>query len=819
MKRIFTTCISALLIISQANGQQPSTGFVSGTVTEASGVPVPFASVTVLKASDSSLVRGDDCSQDGKFRISGLAQGKYILAASELGFLRALSNPFEVSASHQGATGVVLVLKDKAQVLHGVSVSALKPLIEHQIDKIVVNVEGSIVSAGSTAYEILQKSPGVTIDNNDVISLDGKSGVTIMIDGKPTYLSQQQLTNVLKSMNSSTISKIELMNHPSAKYDAAGTAGIINIITKKSKMTGWNGSLNAGITQGIHERQNLGANLNYRNGKFNFYGNYDFSHQIWSNNNYITRNFYDGPAGTLSSRFEQTSKMAFPNFNHDFKAGVDYFLSQNQTLGVMVSGTFNPSSSFNSTGSNLLSPGGALQSIALTDNSSTGQWSNLTYDMNYQGKFDTVGNELDVDVAHSIFDNRTMQDFLTDTYDSTGTLEKGPGLLNPNIRKGSLPSLIGINTIKLDFTHPMKGNAKLEFGIKSSLVSSDNNVQYFYLNNGVWMYDSATNHFKYTENINAGYLNFTKQFSHGFSIQLGLRGEQTVSRGQQFTTDSIVNRNYFQLFPSIFLNQALDKNNTLTLSYSRRVDRPDYQDLNPFRYYLDPYTYQVGNPFLQPQLTNSIELGHSYKGILNTTINFSRTTNVMTDVLNQIDSAKITYQTRDNLASLTSVTASLSANIAVTPWWMTNDYISAYYNDYKGVYLGGNLNYARISWNFNSTNTFTLPRHYALELSGYYNGPMVEGFLIGLPQYQVSMGIQKSIWNQKGTLKLNINDVFNTNHFMGYVKYQNIDVTINSHYDSRRVSVSFSYNFSKGASSPNRNHSSSIEEEQDRIKH
>src|SRR5690606_3658024 len=227
---------------------------------------------------------------------------------------------------------------------------------------------------------------------------------------------------------------------------------------------------------------------------------------------------------------------------------------------------------------------------------------------------------------------------------------------------------------------------------------------------------------------NAGYINLSKEFK-GFSVQLGLRGEQTITEGHQITTDSLVKRNYFQLFPSIFLRKELSKDHQLQLSYSRRVQRPDYESLNPFRYYLDPYTYEEGNPYLQPQTTHSFELSHGFRGSLTTTLNFSHTNDVMTEVARQIDSTNTTFVTRENLSVQNNYGLSITAPVSVTSWWMSNNYFNVYYNLYKGEYLGGRLDAGLASFNFNSQNTFTLKNGFSFELSGFYNSRAVYGML------------------------------------------------------------------------------------------
>lgn len=797
-----------------AQGQSGETT-ITGRVEDDKKEPVPFATVTLLKAADSSLVKG--AVTDGEGRYSFSAQpGKYLVSASSLGMGRAYCPSFQVTAGESAVPVPVLRLKAGAQALRAVSVTAAKPFIVHEADKTVVNVENSIVSAGSTAWEILQKSPGVSVDNGDnTVRLEGKTGVVIYIDGRPSHLSKDQLADVLKNMNASGIARIEIMTQPSSKFDAAGNAGIINIVTKKSKQEGFNGSVTAGYTQGRYGRQNGGTDLNYRNGRFNVYGNYDFTHAVWWNSNYITRNFHDGPGKTITTRTEQRSSHHTPAFSHDFKAGLDFFLDKKSTIGFMMNGNINNSSAKRGNTTWFKNPDGSLQSTSLTRTLDTGRWTNYTYELNYQGKYDSLGRELDVDVAYSRFDNSSIQHYRTDTYSPEGT-----PMPYPNIRRGSIPSLIDIRTAKIDYTLPLKHKTMLEFGAKYSLVTSDNNVRYDKWGNqtGDWLPDSATNHFIYRENINAAYITYKRQFEKGWGLQLGLRGEQTVSKGHQVTNDSTVKRNYFQLFPTAYLNKKLDKNNTLNVSYSRRIDRPDYQSLNPFRYYLDPYTYEEGNPFLQPQLTNSLKFAWSYKSLFSVELSGSQTSDVMSQVLKQDDSAKITYQTDENLSRMQNAGLYLTASVPVTSWWMSNDFVNVFYNKYEGEFLGKQLNVGTAAWNFNSTNTFTLPKGFTLELSGYYQSRALWSIFTVAARGGVSFGVDKSLFHKKADLKLNINDIFHTERGFASVRYQNLDITSLNHWDSRRVSMTFTYRFRQGNVKAEHHHQSAIEEEQNRIK-
>lgn len=794
------------------DGGALNAGIVTGKVIEPGGKPVEFANISLLKAADSSLVKGSVSDSTGTFLLEQVPAGTYQIKAGFIGYKTVFSTTFDIKDGQTVNMGSLEMTPDAAQ-LATVTVTGQKPLIEQKLDRTVLNVENSILAQGNTALEVLEKAPGVMVDNDGNISLRGKQGVLVMIDGKPTYLSQQQLSTMLRSMSSNNIARVEVITNPSAKYEAAGNSGIINIVLKKNRDTGFNGSVNAAFSQGKKYRADGGVNLNYRNKKLNIFGNYSHGRRVGDRRLNLLRNFFLSGSDIVDRSFRQQSDMEMPSHNNSIKGGIDYYLDEKNTIGVMVNGNIGKWESENPTLTRIVNPDESLRSGSQSLNTVSNTWNSLTYNLNYQHTFDSTGKELTSDFDYSRSDYNSDQHFHTDFFDAAG---EPAG--TASVRRGALPSLTDIYAAKIDYVHPFKSGLKLETGWKSSFVSTDNNVRYDSLAGNTWNIDrSSTNHFKYRENINAGYVNISKEFK-GFSIQVGLRGEQTITEGHQVTTDSIVNRNYFQLFPSIFLRKELSKDHQLQVSYSRRVERPDYESLNPFRYYLDPYTYEEGNPYLQPQTTHSFELSHVFKGSFTTTLNFSHTDDVMTEVARQIDSTNTTYVTRENLSVQNNYGISMTAPVPVTSWWMSNNYFNLFYNQYKGEYLGDNLNAGLASFNFNSQNTFTLKNGFSLELSGFYNSKAVYGMLVAQPMYMVSAGIQKTVLGKKGTIKFNVSDLFNTRRFAGDIRYQNMDIRIRNQWDSRMATLSFSYRFGKEDIKPARRRNTGSEAEQNRVR-
>lgn len=787
-------------------------GQVSGN-----GHAVANASVNLLKTKDSSLVRAVLSNDSGNFVLKTALSGKYLVQIQSVGYDDYYSTPF----SYDGIKMILpnIILTEKQKDMNAVTVSTQKPFIEQQIDKTVVNIANSVTAVGSNVWEVLDKVPGVIVDNsNNAVSLQGKSGVMIYIDGKPTYLSGDQLANLLKGMDANTIQNIEVMTHPPAQYDAAGNAGIINIVTKKSKVKGFNGSLTAGYGQGRFPKQEYNGNFNYRSGKVNVYGNLGYNKGIWWNTNNIDRKFAQSSVVPTPITSSQTSYNKSKWENYSYKIGVDYNIDSANTLGVSVNGNINPNKEFGFNTTNF-SSNSVLDSVAATTNNSNGRWTSITYDLNYKHDFKKEGSYVMADFAYAKFNNTGTQHYETDKYDAHGNLLQNSGL-NPFLRLGNLPSLIEIKTGKLDYVLPLAGKAKLSAGWKSSFVTSDNNAQYFNWIDNDWQTDaSVTNHFKYKENIHAGYLNFNKEFSKGWSVQLGLRGENTVSNGHQYIGDSTVARNYFQLFPTAFLQKKVGEDNTYGLTYNRRIMRPNYEDLNPFVYYLDPYTYSQGNPFLQPQIANSVEASYAFKSLLVTSLNYTHTSQVITDLLKQDDAERATYQTKDNLGTTDNINLSVSLNIPVTKWWTSNNTINAWRNIIDGMYLDEPLKFRKNSLSYNATNTFTLPKGFKAEVSGSYHSPLIWGLFEIKSQYQINFGIQKNILKDNATIKLNVNDIFRTNKSVVNILYGNIDASVNNRWESRRLNLSFTWRFKKGAAVKARAHEgSAADDEQSRVK-
>ncbi len=818
MRKIFTLILMGFAL-TDAVSAQSKPGSITGSVEDAAGKPISSATVSLLKGNDSSLVKTAISNKDGKFEFENIGEGSYLVMITSSGMEKKISNGIRISDASGSATVDALVLHPVAKDLAAVTVTATRPFIETKIDKTIVNVDASPTNAGATALEVLEKSPGVMVSNEGAISLRGKAGVIVMMDGKPTFLSPSDLANLLKNMPASAIDQIEIMTNPSARYDASGNSGVINIKTKKGRAAGFNGSIMAGITTSFFEtngtlyvipKSQNSISFNYRKNKINFFGNYNPNIFRGRSQLEINRIKLDQDKKILGYN-DVLTQFKFGNNNHTLKLGLDYFADKKNTIGIVVSGFTFSGHPTPTTITSTHDENYRLLSQMVSNTNNRIRFKNLTSNLNYRHQFDSAGRELTADVDFIVYDNTSRMTLTTDFFNGIG---EPAG--NQLVLKGHLPSAIQIFSVKSDYTHPFKKGGRLEAGVKSSFVSNDNLVNYVRWDGSKWISDSRSNHFIYDENINAVYLNANRQLGK-WSFQGGLRLENTIAKGYQVTNDSTFRRDFTNLFPSAFISYDVNKNNKLTVSYSRRITRPNYQDLNPFIYFLDSLSYRKGNPFLLPQFTHNIELSHSFKGKLITTLNYNTTNNVISQLVKP--DGDLLYLTSDNVARFRNIGIAITAPVPVTKWWNSNIFINVFNNHYEGVYENKPLDLSYTSFLINMTQTFTIKKGFTAEVTGFYRAKGVDQLNINEPMYVLSFGAQKQVLKGKGTVRLNLRDPFWLQRYKGKTQYDIVDSRVMSRWDNRQVTATFTYRFGKNGQQnpPPRRRNSASQDEQNRV--
>ncbi len=814
MKKKFTLLAIASLIMSLVSSYaQSNTGKVTGNVGNGQK-PLEAATVAVLNAKDSSLVKMAVTDKSGRFEVENLADGKYLVLVSAVSYEKTYSSIFELSAPKASFELPALTIALAGKELQGVIVTVKKPFVEQKLDRTIINVDAVASNTGLTVLDVMEKAPGITIDKDGNISLKGKQGVTILMDGKPTYLGGQDLVNLLKSMPSNQLEQFEIMTNPPAKYDAAGNSGIINLKTKKNKARGYNGSFILGFGQGVYPKANNSLNMNYRSGKWNVFGNYGYNYSKGFQKITLLRNFRDINTLDLVSVFEQNSHQIRVNTFQSLKLGADFYMSKKTTLGIVLNGFTNPGTENNENSTYIINRTGVLETRNAGLNSIKRKMDNTSANFNLRHEFDSTGMELTFDMDYVGYTTTNNQMFNNYFYDKNDVKKQPDELL-----KSSLPQNIKIYSAKADFVKPINKTTKLEAGLKASYVTTDNDALYQNWLNNAWQTDlGRTNHFIYKENINAGYVNASKDFSKKWSAQLGLRLENTISKGNQVTNATTFERNYTQLFPTAFIGYNLNDKNQFGLNYGRRIERPDYEDLNPFYNFLDKYTFQIGNPYLKPQFTNAVELSHTYGGFFTTTLNYSYTKDIISEIVEQIDSTNTTIVKQSNIASQNNIGISINAGFAVTKWWRTNIYTNIFYNKYSGIINNGDVAVDATSANFNANNQFTFKNGWGADVSGNYQSPGIRGVLAARGMGVVNFGISKQVLKKMGTIKLGIRDLLYIQQFHGYSKYQNVDIDFRSRRDSRVVNLSFSYRFGKPIKGLKQRKTGGAGDEQNRVK-
>lgn len=804
--------LTAMSISIVSIAQTP--GKVTGFIKVSNQQIINAATISLLNGKDSTLIKATVSDKNGNFLFENIKQGlTYLVSASLIGYKMVYSKPFTLSSNQLSVATEVLQLIPIDKDLKEVTINSKKPFIERKLDKTVVNVDASVTNAGITAMDVLEKSPGVTVDKDGNISLKGKQGVMIMIDGKPSYLGGAELANLLRSMSSANLDQIEIMTNPSAKYDAAGNSGIINIKTKKSKQKGFNGNLSLGYGQGVYAKTNNSLNLNYRNGKFNMFST--LSVNLRNNFQQLDiKRIYKNPDQSVTAIFDQNARMMHRNGNNNVKAGVDYYASKKTTVGVVFTGFVNPENQTGLNTSYLKNNMEMVDSIAVSSSAEDGSWKNKGVNFNLRRQFDSTGKEFTMDADYVNYNASKNQPFSNITYLPNGTIS------NSNKLVGELPSVINIYSAKADYTHPLKNGLKIETGVKTSFVNTDNTAGYFNIINDVKQPDyEKTNRFRYKENINAAYLNASKDIKK-WGFQAGLRLENTNYSGDQFgnpqRADSFFKKSYVGFFPTMFVSYNTSEKNQFSFSYGRRINRPAYEDLNPFMFYLDKYTYGEGNPFLRPSYANVLEMSHTYNQWLTTTVNYSQTKDLFSETFEPRGFATVIKQ--GNFASSGNASVSVSAQKNVTKIWLLIIYSEANYRKYKGLLFGNSGNRSGSNYLININNQFKFNKGWSAELSGFYRTKGIEGQISINPLSQVSAGVQKEILKKKGTVKLNIRDAFFSMIQNGKVDILNTDASFHQYGDSRVLSLNLTYRFGTQMKSAAKRKTGGAGDEQNRVK-
>jgi iron complex outermembrane recepter protein len=800
MKIIFTICFSLALFTSVFSQEYQ----LSGQLKSASNETVPYATVVLKSVTDTSLIKAELANENGNFTFKKLPSGNYLLNVTSIGYKKIEARAIAIT-SENIQLGDVVLYEDNA--LAEVTVTASKPMIEVKPDKTIFNVQALASAAGISAFEVLRKSPGVSIDNNENVILQGKSGVRIFIDGKPSILAGTDLSEYLKTLQASDIDAIELITQPSAKYDAAGNAGIINIKLKKDKRFGTNGSISTGFAYGKNFRNNNGLSFNNRGKVYNLFGTYSNNMgKSWS-----FMEFYRQQANTV---FDQKSTTIRDGQGHNAKIGVDFFLNSKSTLGIVLNGNFNDNTT-NGVSRTPISPlsTGIVNQVLVANSESAVNSNNNFLNVNYKynGKNESVFN-IDFDLGNYSNERTSYQPNYYKNASESATLFQ-------NIyRMNTLPN-INLFATQTDYEQNlMKG--KLSIGVKYAKVGTENIFNFFDVIDTKDVKNlKRSNTFDYTEEIRAAYINYSKQIKK-IDLQFGLRAEQTISEGiltsAQINNDSRVPRNYTNLFPSGGITYNPNYTNAWALTYSSRIERPTYQSLNPFEWQIDELSFQRGNAFLQPQYTNSLKLSHTYKYTLNTTLSYSRVNDFFAQITDTLNVNRNFLMER-NIADQRVIDLGVSYPFAVNKWWDVYFNMNLYYTDFKSDEVKfQNINATVLS--FYGQNTIKLPKKWNFEVSGWFGSPGIWGGTYKTKSLgSLDLALQKKILNDKMSVRIAGGDVLFTSPWKGNTTFGGLKITGTGGWESRQIRMNLSYNFGSNKVKSARQRKTSLEDEKGRI--
>lgn len=679
------------------------------------------------------------------------------------------------------------IVETSINVLDEIVITKKKVLYTQKSDRLVFNVENSIVSEGGTALDVLSRAPGVIVSQDGDLSIRGQQGVAVMINGKLTQLSQKELANYLKSTTSSNIKQIEVITNPSSKYDATGKAGIINIILKKPGTGGLKGTTFTSYGRGRKNRTNSGVNLSYNKDKFGIYGNYSYTFRGEEERKEFDQIQYtDVTRQQISTKNHQSSVTDEPLTSNNFKIGTTYEISPKTNFEVYIDAKLGRYENIANGQNTLLNALDQVQFDALTYNDSKEKWNDYTYAFSGIHKFNTEGKNMSFDFEYETSKFRSNQFQSAQNIAPSNTAEI-------NNRRGYIPSQLSVFTGKVDFTNPLKEKQSIEWGFKAGLKNNDNPSVYEYYENNQWLIDpTSTNHFEYKEQIYAAYANYKYQIGD-FNIQGGLRSEYTAINILQKTLHEEHKDDYLKWFPSISMKYELTADHSLHTSYSKRINRPSQFDLNPFRFYDDSFNYSQGNPNLVPEITHAIEAGYAWKSVFMASVYFNTTKDVFTEVYDYNPDTNTTVTSQINISKSYNYGVNITHSAELYKFWSVNTLFNVFENRFMGNVLNAATIDPIVTLNLNVQNSFTLSESLKAEMNAQYQSKSNLGIYERDSFFDFSIGISKQILSNKGNIKLNITDIFNTNNF--HINSVIAQTSINKRYDldNRIATLSFTY--------------------------
>lgn len=760
---------------------------LSGKVFNGDGLPIQDATVRLLLLPDSTLIMQTNVSKDGSFEMRALKSGEYIMHYSSVGYISGFSESYTLADGHQ--TAIPMFLQSTEEAIEAVEVFGKQASIRQYADKMVVDVEGSVLAEGNNVLELLEKTPGLVSDGKGNFSIQGRAGANVRIDGRDMYVSGEQLASILRGLQASEVSKLELMSNPSAREDASGTAGIINIVTKRNAKVGFGGDVFLRAAQGREFHGGLGGGLHYKVNGIDMYVQGTKSYDRTNSHNLTERSFYD--QGDLLSFQRQNERKNLDDATfHSVRAGAKYEFADGGILDGSVhwmEGSYKPYATIDM--DTWRYPGDVYAERAISNNRFDESFKNWTFNVNYSNKYEGEDHFLKFNFDFAPHGNDYNNRFETDVFHLQQNTNTSTG--RTNVQDLSNTTYAG----RLDYSRPLADASKIELGWKGTYFFINNDVVNTVLDNGNWIQDIATsNRFQYTQHIEALYAIYSGKYKQ-FEYQAGLRGEYTFINANQVTLNEKNDQRYFDLFPSGSLLYNLNDNNTLRTSFSSRIERPGDHDINVFRIYEDAYSYYEGNPDLKPEKSYITEIGHGFKNRLFTTLGVSYGRDIINWIIRQGDQVGENLSRPENIGRYLNYSASVMYNQTLNSWWTASHYANAFYNDYSGEIGNVNLDAKGSSWTVNSRHTLQFKYGFRSEISLYYLSGVTTGPSRTDQRYGMDLAAEKKMFGDRGMIKLAVNGLLRNANPQLTSEYGDLKIFYSDFPDNRKILLSLSYRF------------------------
>lgn len=780
----YVLLLACVLGFNLLNAQSKITGELLDNNNEA----IIYANVLLQSEDNTTLVKAETTDADGKFTIAGIPAGSYNVAISYVGLADELI-PVNLADGEEKNLGTI-AMKASSVELETAVITAKRAMVEVKPDRTVFNIQGTINSTGDNALQLMRKAPGVLVDNNNNISVLSRSGVMIYVDGKRLPLSGEQLSNYLSAIPADQIDRMDIITNPGAKYEAEGNAGIIDIRMKKNKSHGANGTISGAYGIGVYPTANASITGNYRNSLMNTFATVGVS----DNRSFNNLDFTSYQNGVI---VEESNNIVNDNNNLNLRLGTDFYVAPNHIVGFLVEHMNGNGKARSKNGSNIKSQSSStvIDSILRANNRTDVESDNTTANINY--RYDNKKNSINIDLDYGQYDNASS------TYQPNLYYDTNENFLSGVVSAYDSPRKINIYTGKIDYETEL-GKGRLGIGSKYSEVRTDNTFEFYdVINDARQLNNIKSNRFEYDEKVTAGYINYNTQLSQKIGMAAGVRVEHTKSDGVLTPYDSSlqeppVDQSYTDLFPTVGLTYQAAPMHAFNLNYGRRINRPDYNVLNPFREQLSELSFSRGNPFLKPEIVNNVELGYTYAYRYNFKLGYSLTTDQITRLIGPDESdPRAGFINWDNLAEQRVISANFSAPISITPKWNAYLTVNGSHIDNQATYDNGAvIDLQAWTYSFFQQHTFTLPNKFAAELSGWFSGPGIWG---GVFEYEttwsLNLGLSRKFLNDQLNVRLSAQDLFYESGWSGESKFNGLTSTGMGSYDSRRVNLSVSYNF------------------------